>query len=185
MNYGIMFSEELQKQGARAVPTVNVIKELVKRKNFDGVLTGFHETWGPGNGKKIPRYFPRKQSIDPLQYKKELLGESGGTDRAARLREYYENKKIPQDGFIGDNVVNLRPYSQSDRTIRDAQLALWNTKFGYSDVGNAATRLAKEQKKFFPWNRYPYAKQELDQAKSGLNAATSQLDDLINNRKWV
>ena len=185
MNYGYLLSGELQKQGARAIPTANVMKELVKRKNFDGVLTGFHETWGRGNGVSASKYFPRPQSIDRLQYKKEILGGSVGSDRASRLREYYKNNKISQDDFIGDPVVNLRPYSQSDGNMRDMQLALWNTKFGYSGIENATKMLAKEKKKFLPWTRSTYPQYMLDQSKAELAASTSQIDDLINYRKWV
>lgn len=40
MNYGIYFSEELQKQGARAIPTSSVLEELFKRKNYKAISLG-------------------------------------------------------------------------------------------------------------------------------------------------
>lgn len=187
MNYGIMFSEELQKQGARAVPTVDVMKELIKRKDYSALRAGMYEGWSSNVGKQrnLPFSF-REKSIDPLEYKQQLLNGSRLTPKSELSREYYDRMRRLKDSDYAPNyVASLRPNSQLGGAGDDLWVASWGVEGGQSLVDNAAKMVAKNNKKIFPWTRSPYPQKFLDTLKADLADETYKLNELVNNGKWV
>lgn len=91
MNYGMYFSEELQKMGARAIPTIDVVNELLRRGQYKALYKGVSPL--------------SRMVADPLANKKRRVISSFSKGKV--ISPY--PKAGPSNGFIAD----LRPGTMS------------------------------------------------------------------------
>jgi hypothetical protein len=124
MNYGIYFSEELQKQGARAVPNADVIKELLRRKDYMAI----HKGLIPRNISRIDdiyatmpfakRIKAMKYAIDDLDgYVVDLRGNTipyaKGTTLSNLSRKAYYDRADILSGQFGANPRDAERYTKN------------------------------------------------------------------------
>lgn len=106
MNYGIMFSEELQKQGARAVPDLDILKYLAKTKQWKKL--GDIASLDVG---MLPKNVAAKRYIYDKLGKFEKLNKWHAGDNAAKMNDILDRRRFFVSSQIENSPILLRKYT--------------------------------------------------------------------------
>ena len=129
MNYGLLLSGELQKQGARAISAQNVIKELLRRKDFTAIEKGVnpYALKNLNISEKLRPTGPSRFSNNSLTNPKLLYGTVDPAD--IRLVRSMKNEiKGNTSGFVTD----IRPKLAGN----EAQYRMRNMAQDANDIKN-------------------------------------------------
>jgi hypothetical protein len=125
MNYGIYFSEELQKQGARAIPSLDVALELFRRGELNAIGKGFISP-------KI---------IDPLVNKQNVLKSQFFQGGDAKHAQKFLASKWQPKGF----VASLRADKNVPDYLPDPETVIKNSILGAEKAEKSFITKAKRK----------------------------------------